>query len=176
MSLKTKHEVARKKIDEIYTQALIKKKIPMEFKYVGSEIKQNLEKEIASQVEGKCIVEGFVKPNSVKILTYSSGILNSDKVIFHVIFECLICSPMEGMYISCVAINITKAGIRAETHESPSPLVIFIARDHHYNSPYFASVKERENLTIRVIGQRFELNDKSIAIIAELIEPKLLKK
>jgi hypothetical protein len=72
--------------------------------------------------------------------------------------------------------NITKAGIRAESStETPSPIVVFITRDHHYTSPYFLSVEENSKIMIRVIGQRFELNDKYISIIAELIEPRLKK-
>jgi len=65
--------------------------------------------------------------------------------------------------------NITKAGIRCETTEIPSPIIAFIARDHHYSNDRFASVKEGDILKIKVIGQRFELNDTQISIIGELI-------
>ena len=128
--------------------------------HVGSNIKQTLEKVIASEIEGKCIVEGYIKPNSTKILTYSSGEISGINVIFEVVFECFVCSPVEGMHIKCIAKNITKAGIRAETPEEPSPVVIFVARDHHTTKPYFAKVQPNDNITVRVIGQRFELNDK----------------
>jgi hypothetical protein len=94
-------------------------------------------------------------------------------IIFEIVFECLVCSPVEGMHISCIVKNITKAGIRAETKEEPSPVVIFIARDHHAaTSPYFSSVTDGTDINVRVIGQRFELNDKYISIIAELLEPR----
>ena len=77
------------------------------------------------------------------------------------------------MLINCVAKNITKAGIRAESDtDVPSPIVVFIAKDHHYSAPHFAEVKEGDKLTVRVIGQRFELNDKYISIIGELIKEK----
>ena len=54
-------------------------------------------------------------------------------------------------------------------------LEVFVARDHHYKSTYFNSIKEGEKIRIRVIGQRYELNDKYISIIAELVEPKQVK-
>ena len=139
-------------------------------------IKPLLEKVISSQIEGKCIVEGYIKPNTVKVLTYSSGIIQGSNILFEVVFECLICCPVEGMHIDAVAKNITKAGIRAEYDEIPTPVIIFIARDHHYNSSYFAEVKEGDRIKVRVIGQRYELNDKYISIIAELLEPKNVKK
>ena len=87
-------------------------------------------------------------------------------------FECDACMPVEGMQIECTIKNITKAGIRAEVGTENSPLVIFIARDHHEITEYFNSVNIGDTIDIRVIGQRFELNDTFISIIAELLEPK----
>jgi len=92
-----------------------------------------------------------------------------------VVFECLACRPVEGMKIRCTIKNVTKAGIRAEISGDTSPVVIFIARDHQYQSKYFAERKEGEDILIKVIGQRFELNDKYISIIAALVEPKKKK-
>ena len=37
-------------------------------------------------------------------------------------------------------------------------------------SKYFYSIKENDLFTARVIGQRFQLNDKYVSIIAELID------
>ena len=74
------------------------------------------------------------------------------------------------MTIPCIVKNITKAGIRAQTDEEVSPVIIFIARDHHYMSQKFSNIKEGEIINAKVIGQRFELNDKYISIIAELVE------
>jgi DNA-directed RNA polymerase subunit E'/Rpb7 len=156
----------------IYSTMLITRQIPVEIVHVGTNIKETLEKVIASQIEGKCIVEGFIRPNSTKILTYSSGMVKGSYIIFEIVFECLVCSPVEGMRISCVVKNVTKAGIRAETKEEPSPVVIFIARDHHNTSQYFSSVTDGTDINVRVIGQRFELNDKYISIIAELLESR----
>lgn len=154
----------------LYTQILITRTIPVNINNIGNKIKETLEKAISSQIEGKCIVEGYIKPNTTEIITFSSGLIKGEHVIFEVVFKCDVCSPVEGMNIKCIAKHINKAGIRAEVNESPSPLVIFIARDHNYKSPLFSQVKENDELKIRVIGQRFELNDKYISIIAELLE------
>ena len=96
-------------------------------------------------------------------------------ISFDVVFECQICLPVEGMLIECKSKIITKAGIKAEIEDEDSPVVIFIARDHHYMTPYFSTISEDQDIKVRVIGQRFELNDKAISIIAELIEPPEVK-
>ena len=155
--------------DNIYTRVLINKKVVLKIVNIGTNIKQVLEKAIALQIEGKCIIEGYVKPGSIAVITFSSGVISAADIVFEAVFECLVCSPVEGMILRCIAKNITKAGIRAETNEDPSPVVIFIARDHHYKSDYFSSVKENDMIQVKVIGQRYELNDKYVSVIAELL-------
>jgi hypothetical protein len=155
----------------LYSQLLITRTVPINIINIGNTVKETLEKAIAAQIEGKCIVEGYIKPRSVEVITFSSGLIMGSHVIFEVVIQCDVCSPVEGMHIKCVAKHINKAGIRAEINETPSPVVVFIARDHNYASPLFAEVKENDEIKVRVIGQRFELNDKYISIIAEIVEP-----
>ena len=164
---------ARAKAPGIYNNVLITQRVPLSIVYIGDNIKQTLEKKIAYDIEGKCIVEGYVKPGSCAVLSYSSGELNGSDVVFVVIVECLVCCPVEGMIISCVVKNITdSAGIKATTGDSPSPVVIYIARDHHFKNIEFSKLNVGDNILVRVIGQRFELNDEYISIIAELVENK----
>jgi DNA-directed RNA polymerase subunit E'/Rpb7 len=158
------------KIDSIYSRCLITRSVTLPMVSVGKNVKETIEKNLKYVIEGKCIVEGFVKVNSTKIITYSSGIISGGNIVFEVVIECEVCFPVEGMKIECVARNITKAGIRAESAtDSPSPIVVFIARDHQYQSKQFSTIQEDDKIRIRVIGQRFELNDKYISIIAELV-------
>ena len=165
---KTKKKSKREK--GIYLTSLITKKIAISVNMIGRNIRENLEKIIIDDVEGKCIAEGYIKRGSVEIVTYSSGVLKDDTAIFDVVFTCNICLPVEGMLIDCLVKNVTKAGIRAETNEDVSPVTIFIARDHHFSNELFAQVKENDEIRIRVIGQRFELNDRSISVIGELVD------
>tara|TARA_B100000927_G_C16216997_1_gene369884 strand:- start:170 stop:637 length:468 start_codon:yes stop_codon:yes gene_type:complete len=131
-----------------------------------------MQKIIENKISGKCINEGFIKPNSIKILSYSNGLQDKQNIIFEVVFECLCCNPVEGQIINCIAKNITKAGIRAEVDNEFNPLVIFIARDHNYLNKSLSTIKESEIITVKVIGQRFELNDKNISVIANLFQTK----
>ena len=163
------------RISTIYSRSLITRNVSLPITAIGKNIRETIEDIISSKFEGKCLVEGYIKPGSSKIITNSSGIVERGTfVLFEVVFECDICFPVEGTLISCVAKNITKAGIRAESTESvPSPVVVFIARDHHYNSAQFAAVKPEDRFNVRVIGQRFELNDKYVSVIGELVKPKV---
>ena len=160
----------------LYMPAMITQRIPLSIIYVGNNVKQALEKKISNEIEGKCIVEGYVKPGSCRVVSYSSGELSDSDVIFEVVTECQVCLPVEGMHIRCVVKNITEsAGIKAETSDDPSPVVVYIARDHHFDNSKFNKVKVGDSIMARVIGQRFELNDSYVSVIAELIEDKAAK-
>jgi DNA-directed RNA polymerase subunit E'/Rpb7 len=163
----------REKTELQYSKSIIQKNICLPMKLVGKNIAEIIEKNLVENYEGKCIVEGYVKNKSIQVINYSSGIVDGDNIVFSVVFQCDIYFPVANMKISCVVKNVTKAGIRGESDsEKPSPFVVFIARDFQYNIPYFQNLKEGDKFTARIIGQRFELNDKYISIIAEVIVPK----
>jgi DNA-directed RNA polymerase subunit E'/Rpb7 len=178
-SAKQQHKYKKKenKLVSIYSRCLITKNISIPITSIGKNIKDTIEKVIAFNFEGKCLVEGYIKPKSSKIITYSSGLVERGiNISFEVVFECEICFPVEGTLVSCVAKNITKAGIRAESaDEIPSPIIVYLARDHHYNNKQFAEIEVNDTFNVRVIGQRFELNDKYVSIIGELVKPKVDK-
>lgn len=170
-------EIAKKPADSkiygVYLKSLLTQKVVLSINEIGNNLKQNLEKKIAYKIEGKCIVEGFIKPNSVNIVNYSSGTVNAGNVEFQVLFECMICHPAEGMLMECVAKTITKAGIHAEVVDKDGvvPVTVFVARDHNYNDVNFNNVAENAKILARVIGIRFELNDPYISVIAKLAHP-----
>jgi DNA-directed RNA polymerase subunit E'/Rpb7 len=162
----------------VYIKSLLTKKIILSITEVGKNVKRNLEASISKKNEGKCIAEGFIKPNSVRVLSYSSGSVNGEYVEFQTVFECMICHPVEGMLIECDTKTITKAGIHAEVIDDRGniPVTVFVARDHHFSDKVFNTIKENTKITIRVIGIRYELNDPYICVIGKLIEVPQQKK
>jgi len=169
-SKKVKHR--SKKGVGIYMKNVITRKIHLPFTSIGENIKENIEEFLSLQIEGKCIDEGYIRPNSIKIVSYSAGVVMGNNVIFDVLLECLVCRPVEGMRFLATVKNVTKAGVRAEINELKSPVVVFIARDHHYKNNDFTLLKEGDNINVRVIGIRYELNDEYISIIGELVTKK----
>ena len=169
---KKKSSTPRKK-DNIYNEMIINKTISLPMQKVGANLISNINESIENEISGKCIKEGFIKPNSIKIINYSNGVLEDNYINFQVVIECEVCCPVEGQILKCSVKNITKAGIKAEIqNDENNPLVIFVARDHNYLNKNFSNLKENENIDVRVIGQRFELNDTQISVIASLVDLK----
>lgn len=170
--LKKRVNNEKSKIYGVYIKSLLTQKVILSINEIGKNTKQNLEKKIQAKIEGKCIEQGFIRPNSVVVKSYSSGLINSSNVEFQVVFECNICHPVEGMLIECDVKTVTKAGIHAvvKTDEDVVPVTVFVARDHNYNDSYFGTIKENMKIITRVIGIRYELNDPFICVIGKLVQ------
>ena len=162
----------------IYHRSIVTRTVVLPINSVGKNLQTTIAKHLVSAYESVCIVEGFVKRGSIKLISYSSGeIKRGNEISFETMFECEVCFPVENMLINCIAKNITKAGIRAESSdETPSPVVVFVAKDHNYDVEAFSNIKEGQRFVAKVIGQRFELNDKYISIIAEIHQGLVLEK
>ena len=161
---KSVKERTKKKSKSIYSKNMLSRKIVLPFTSVGSNLNEILKEKLEEDLYNKCCKEGYIKTDSIRIVSYSSGIIQENNVNFDVLFECLICHPIEGQIIKCKVENITRAGIRAiYFKETKSPITIFIARDHHYDNKYFSTIKEEDVILIKVIGIRYELNDETIS-------------
>lgn len=159
---------------DVYSKGVVTHKCVLSITEIGKNLKEIIEVKLKSNLEGKCCKDGFIRPDSVQVISYSSGkIFQGSKIEFEVIIEALFAYPVEGMLIDSIANNITKAGIKATIPDTdPSPIILFISRDHFSMDDYFRSIKEGDSIVVRVIGQRFELHDPFISVIGELVKPK----
>jgi len=129
---------------------------------------------LVSCIEGRCISEGFIKPETVKIVDFKCGKIVAKNVQFNLVIECYVSNPVENSVIDCIASNITQAGIRAISNDKHLPVVVYISRDYSMltQNTFYNTIKEGDKISVRVIGKRFEMNDKFIQIIGELVSPK----
>ena len=155
----------------LYHSVLLTRKIELPISDIGEHLEDTLYKSIVQLLEGKCGVEGYFKKGSIKIQSYSSGqIIRGNKILFEIVFKAQVCMPVENMILKVKVVNITKAGIKAEIDKLPdNPLIIYVMRDHFNESEYFNNVKVDDIITVRVIGQRHEINNSKIYIVGDLV-------
>ena len=163
-------------VDSLFMKNMLEMKVVLYPMEIGlNQTKINLQKKVAHHIEGKCIAEGYVKPESIAIQTYSSGAIKGDKIEFHVVFHCLVCNPVEGSIIpNCSVRSVTKAGIHANVYDNNNniPVTMFVVRDHFLENRLFNGVKENSIITVKVIGSRFELNDECVEVLGSIIQEK----
>lgn len=161
----------------IYHRSILTRKIVLKINQVGRQLKQNLEKMVVKETEGKCIPEGYIRPNSVNILEYSSGNVCGQNVAFTVMFECLVCHPVANMIVDCICTEITLGGIHAEVRtDGAVPMIVFMMTDHNYSNKLFGEVKEGMRMQAKILGIRFELNDPYITAVGQLVDPNYKEK
>ncbi len=155
--------------DNIYNVNVLTKKVYIEFSNINKNNIDNLIlRNLKFHYENKCINEGYIKTDSIKIINYNNPLMKDKHVIYDVIFECKIANAIQGNIIQCIVKSITKIGIKAELNADYSPFIVFLIRDHHYNVEEFSKIKENDIINVKIIGQRFELNDTKIHVIGEL--------
>ena len=153
--------------------SLLSRSISIPIVEIGGDIEQLLSRHISS-LEGKCIEEGYLKLGSTKLIRYSCGVLKGVSATIQVIFQGKLVLPITGQSFLCVVENNTRAGIKGRLDAKENPFVVFLAKDHHAHISNFSDIKENTKLKVNILGQRFEINDPKISIIAvleELYEP-----
>jgi hypothetical protein len=153
----------------LYSRQLIARTFTLPADSIGSPAVRELA-DLARELEGKCTREGLVREGSTSVPSYSAGVCVGGKITYNAQVECDICSPVPGQQINnCRVESITKVGIRAIKPPAPGPLSIFILRDHYGASPYYASLEPGDEIDIVVTAPRFQLNDTSVTVLADLI-------
>lgn len=155
--------------DKLYTDAIIQEKIKIPFNKMSNNMTRFFENYAEKMIECKCRNEGYVRMGSCSVLSYSTGLLNSDSIIYNVIYSVNVCYPYENMEVECKIKNITKIGIRAIISEQNNPIILFISREHNPDKD-FDQYKENQIIKVKILGHRFELNDEYISVIGELID------
>jgi DNA-directed RNA polymerase subunit E'/Rpb7 len=158
----------------LFEKILISKKIPLAMNNLGNDIISTLEKYIQNNFEGKCHKEGYLKKGTSNIIHYSAGIIfDGNQIVYDTVFECDVCFLSQGMLIECIIVQISNAGIRCvSSKEKPSPIIAFVPKEHKYENKqyrnYYNDLKEGDEITLKMLSQRFELNDLFVEMIAEL--------
>ena len=157
--------------DHLYLKSLLTTKVFIKITFIGKNLQDILKEKLSSKIANKCISEGYVSSNNIQIISSSAGTIRSDYIMYEVLFECMICHPVEGMEFIAKIKTITKAGIHARIIDKDGniPITVFVSRDHNVQNDNFHNVKDEEFIIVKVIGIRYEINDSNICAIATFI-------
>lgn len=154
--------------NDIYFHTQIKRRVSLNPRYLDENFPQFIEKIVKNNIEGKCIKEGYVVPNTVVILKRSMGNLNNNQfngnILFDLIIGAKICNIPVNSVVMAVVKKINKLGILAEL----GPLMILVPRDIHQAKEPFKDIKPGMEIELLVIGKTFDLNSKVISVYAKL--------
>ena len=154
-------------MNSLYTRINIQQIIYVDFNKILYDMRSFFMHYAKENLEGKCRKEGFVRPKSTQIILYTAPILKDNNCIYNVTYSCEVCNQDIDQYYNCKIMKLAKIGIRGIVSHSNNPIVFYISREHN-QSTNFDEYKEGDDIIVKIIGKRFQLNDPYIEVIAEL--------
>ena len=154
--------------NDIYFYTQIKKRVSLNPRYLDENFPAYIEKIVKNNVEGKCIKEGYVVPNTVIILKRSIGNMNNNQfngnITFDITIGAKVCNIPVNSVIKALVKKINKLGILAEL----GPLMIIVPKEIHQDKEPFSKINIGDEIDLLVIGKTFHLNSNIISIYAKL--------
>tara|TARA_B110001469_G_C9517246_1_gene257574 strand:- start:280 stop:786 length:507 start_codon:yes stop_codon:yes gene_type:complete len=166
--------MAEKK-DNIYVKKILSKNVTISADKLCDDIGKVIKTSLDNEINGICINEGYVKPNTTKILMRSEGnmqINNFKSVVYYNIkYEVMICCPGENQIIDCIVSEVSKSHIKCYIENvNESPLNIFLSKQHHIGDEEYSKIKSGDNIKIKILAQKFEYLDTQILIIGNFLK------
>lgn len=122
-----------------------------------------LEEKIKTQYEGKCSRNGYVLPNSVKLLSRSAGLVEKGRftgdILFYAEAESTVLQPPDGYKLEGEVIRKNKMGLYVNYRDA---IRVIVPRDLHIGDEEFEKVQVGETIQVEIKKSRYQVNDTSI--------------
>jgi len=119
-----------------------------------------LERKFASKIENRCSRNGFVLPNSIKILSRSLGYLEKGRftgnIIFHIQAESDVLNPPDGTILEGDVMRKNKMGMYVNYNDA---IRVILPRDLHIGNEAFEEVAVGDRVRVEIKKSRFQVND-----------------
>jgi DNA-directed RNA polymerase subunit E'/Rpb7 len=154
-------------MENIYFNNIIKKKVIINPKHMGN-IDKYIENYLKSNFEGKCVAEGYIKPESIKIVRRSFGSILGSRftgdITYMIEYSAEICNPVIGNVIECTVKNINKLGLLCNN----GPITIIVGKKFHDNLEDINKIKEGDKINVEIIAKKIQLNKEEIQVVGKI--------
>ena len=154
-------------VDSIYTLTKLKENIHLTPKDINNNINNIILSKLKKKIEGKCIKEGFIRKDSITILSRSLGVMSNSNfesgVHYAVVYTAEVCNLYNGQVIEAEVENIDKSQIICYIgNSSESPVEIYMFKHHHVGNTEFAALNKGDIVRIKISCSKYDFNDKQI--------------
>ncbi len=128
---------------------------------------------LKKEIEGRCISQGYVKINSIKILSRSLGKINqayfTGLPVYDLKYQAEICNPPIGSIIECIIKDETKMGLVCRVNDSDNPLDIVVPSQWHFDNKKYTMLEPEMKIKVKIARKRHESGDNNVSVIASLV-------
>lgn len=137
--------------------------VPNDFSKEITSVNDILLEKLKERLENKCSRNGYVLPNSLKILSRSMGKATLGRFvgdfIFHVQLQGNVLNPSDGSVIEGEVISKNKMGLYINYKNA---IRVIVPRDLHIGNEEFDSVNVGDTIKVVIKKSRFQVNDETI--------------
>jgi DNA-directed RNA polymerase subunit E'/Rpb7 len=152
--------------DELYLPCVVDRVVSLSILDMEESPENQITSLLREQVEGLCIKQGYVRPNTVQLRSVSAGKLSGSDIHFNTTFRADVCLPLEGMVVQCKVVTVTKAGLNCTVYDKGAnvfPITVFITRQSH-DDP-ISNVNPGDNIRVKLYASTFQINDSRICAL-----------
>lgn len=146
--------------------ALFEEKVPITPRDLSRDkiqIEALLRKKLATKLEGKCSLHGWVQPNSIQVLSRSMGYVEKGRftgdIVYHVQAEGKVYNPPAGLIVEGDVIRKNNMGMYVNYKDA---VHIILPRDLHIGDEAFDQITIGETVRVEIKKSRFQVNDEFI--------------
>ena len=144
---------------------------PNDFQKEITSVSDILLNKIKEKLENKCSRNGFLVPNTLKLLSRSMGKASNGRFIgdyvFYIQVQGNVLNPPDGIVIDAEVVSKNKMGIYCNYKNA---IRVIVPRDLHIGNEEFDNVIVGEKIKIQIKKSRFQVNDDTILSIGYFIE------
>ena len=133
-------------------------------------INELLEHKLREIHEEKCNANGYVRPDSIKLLGRSMGVAENGRFtgnfVYDCKFKCDVFYPTVGLKIGVDVIKVNQMGAYAIYEEA---IRVLLPRDFHLGNQAFDALKEGDKVQVVLDRSRFQAKDPFIMAVGHLI-------
>ena len=146
--------------------ALFEEKIPLTPRDLAREsvdLQGILQKKLQAKLEGRCSLHGWVKQNSLKIVSRSMGYVEKGRftgdIVYHIQCEASVYNPPSGIIVQGEVIRKNKMGMYVNYEDA---LRIILPRDLHIGDESYDTINIGDRVSVEIKKSRFQVNDEFI--------------
>jgi DNA-directed RNA polymerase subunit E'/Rpb7 len=144
--------------------------VPSDFSKEITSINDILLDKLKDKLENKCSRNGYVLPNSLKILSRSLGKASLGRYVgdyvFYVQLQGNVLNPPDGIVLEGEVISKNKMGLYINYKNA---IRVIVPRDLHIGNEDFDSVTVGDKIKVEIKKSRFQVNDESILSVGLFI-------
>ena len=165
----------------MFSSAVIRYTVKLQAKEVGSNVREVVEDRARSLLEGVCGESGYVRPDSLRMVSVSPGRLGDIDMgrsySFDATFKAEVCNPVRGLRMTAIVRSMNRFGMLCEggyydPDNSLVPVIeIVVVRNPATipNEVDLSDLQVGDEVGVEVLGRSFELRDSRISAFGRTV-------